>query len=208
MGGARSSFVGSKVPELEEIEYMESLYMKTTVAALRALKEIRSGSSKMSVFSLPPLRNTGLDERCKNIPVVKQAAKWHLVQQRSEYVPLTMACPCLLPVRLLGLLGCFLLLGLAKITQRTHPPTPGDGGSSAGEMGPRVRKAGCFSPSWSRSRHRREESAVPLDVPTLRDRRSSASPPPPSLPSLSPAREVSPHCSPEEPDLLNVCTDR
>ncbi|KAG6501602.1 SPX domain-containing protein 1-like [Zingiber officinale] len=70
-----SSFVGSKVPELEEIEYMESLYMKSTVAALRSLKEIRSGSSTVSVFSLPPLQNTGLDETCKNIPVVKQAAK-------------------------------------------------------------------------------------------------------------------------------------
>lgn len=70
-----SSFVGSKVPELEDIEYMESLYMKSTIAALRALKEIRSGSSTVSVFSLPPLQNTGLDETCKNIPVVKQAAK-------------------------------------------------------------------------------------------------------------------------------------
>ncbi|CAD6247642.1 unnamed protein product [Miscanthus lutarioriparius] len=42
--------------ELEEIEDMESMYMKSTVAALRALKEIRSGSSTVSAFSLPPLR--------------------------------------------------------------------------------------------------------------------------------------------------------
>ncbi|KAJ3691913.1 hypothetical protein LUZ60_012263 [Juncus effusus] len=40
---------------LGEIESMESSYMKSTVAALRALKEIRSGSSTVSVFSLPPL---------------------------------------------------------------------------------------------------------------------------------------------------------
>ncbi|XP_062218511.1 SPX domain-containing protein 1-like [Phragmites australis] len=41
--------------ELEDIEVMESMYMKSTVAALRALKEIRSGSSTVSAFSLPPL---------------------------------------------------------------------------------------------------------------------------------------------------------
>ncbi|RZS12904.1 hypothetical protein BHM03_00044409 [Ensete ventricosum] len=44
----RSSLVGG-VPELEEIEYMESLYMKSTIAALRALKEIRGGSSTVPV---------------------------------------------------------------------------------------------------------------------------------------------------------------
>ncbi|XP_008804593.2 SPX domain-containing protein 1-like [Phoenix dactylifera] len=45
-----SSLVGGGVPELEDIEYMKSLYMKSTIAALRALKEIRSGSSTVSVF--------------------------------------------------------------------------------------------------------------------------------------------------------------
>ncbi|KAG6516136.1 hypothetical protein ZIOFF_026585 [Zingiber officinale] len=34
-----------RVPELEEIKYMQSLYMKSTVAALRSLKQIRSKSS-------------------------------------------------------------------------------------------------------------------------------------------------------------------
>ncbi|KAG6532452.1 hypothetical protein ZIOFF_006297 [Zingiber officinale] len=34
-----------RVPELEEIKYMQSLYMKSTVAALRSLKHIRSKSS-------------------------------------------------------------------------------------------------------------------------------------------------------------------
>ena len=42
--------------ELAEIEYMESLYMKSTVSALHVLQEIRSGSSTVSMFSLPPLR--------------------------------------------------------------------------------------------------------------------------------------------------------
>ncbi|XP_072965465.1 SPX domain-containing protein 1-like [Typha angustifolia] len=70
-----SSLVRTGVPELEEIEYMESLYMKSTVAALRALKEIRSGSSTVSMFSLPPLQSSGLEERWNNVPVLEQAAK-------------------------------------------------------------------------------------------------------------------------------------
>ncbi|KAG6480205.1 hypothetical protein ZIOFF_063685 [Zingiber officinale] len=36
---------GGRVPELEEIKYIQSLYMKSTVAALRSLKQIRSKSS-------------------------------------------------------------------------------------------------------------------------------------------------------------------
>ncbi|KAL5697993.1 hypothetical protein ACHQM5_029084 [Ranunculus cassubicifolius] len=36
-------------------EYMENLYMRSAVSALRILKEIRSGSSTKSAFSLPPL---------------------------------------------------------------------------------------------------------------------------------------------------------
>ncbi|KAK8939478.1 SPX domain-containing protein 1 [Platanthera guangdongensis] len=64
------------VPELEEIEYMESLFMKSSVAALRALKEIRSGSSTVSVFSLPSLQSPeGMEDRWNNAPVVQQAAK-------------------------------------------------------------------------------------------------------------------------------------
>ncbi|KAJ8471052.1 hypothetical protein OPV22_025395 [Ensete ventricosum] len=71
----RSSLAGGGVVELEEIEYMESLYMKSTIAALRALKEIRSGSSTVSFFSLPPLQNSGLEERWNNVPVLEQVAK-------------------------------------------------------------------------------------------------------------------------------------
>ncbi|GAV68351.1 SPX domain-containing protein [Cephalotus follicularis] len=61
--------------ELAEIEYMESLYMKSTISALRVLKEIRSRSSTVSVFSLPPLQISGLEETWKKIPVLEQVAK-------------------------------------------------------------------------------------------------------------------------------------
>ncbi|XP_042466651.1 SPX domain-containing protein 1-like [Zingiber officinale] len=40
---------GGRVPELEEIKYMQSLYMKSTVAALRSLKQIRSKSSTVKI---------------------------------------------------------------------------------------------------------------------------------------------------------------
>ncbi|CAN6201178.1 unnamed protein product [Urochloa humidicola] len=69
---------GGGIPELDEIEYMESMYMKSTVAALRSLKEIRSKSSTVSMFSLPPLQgNNAPDEpeRWNKIPVIEQAAK-------------------------------------------------------------------------------------------------------------------------------------
>ncbi|CAN8252421.1 unnamed protein product [Cochlearia groenlandica] len=58
--------------ELSEHKFMESLHVKSTIAALRVLKEIRSGSSTVSVFSLPPL---GLDETWKKIPLLEQEAK-------------------------------------------------------------------------------------------------------------------------------------
>lgn len=71
-----SNLAKFSVPELEDIEYMESLYMKSTIAALRVLKEIRSGSSTVSVFSLPPLQsNNGVDDRWNNAPIVEQIAK-------------------------------------------------------------------------------------------------------------------------------------
>ncbi|KAG6492678.1 hypothetical protein ZIOFF_047643 [Zingiber officinale] len=43
---------GGRVPELEEIKYMQSLYMKSTVASLRSLKQIRSKSSSLCKFIL------------------------------------------------------------------------------------------------------------------------------------------------------------
>lgn len=70
-----SSLGRGEVPELEEIERMESLYMKSTVAALRVLKEIRSGSSTVSVFSLPPMQSSGVEEQWNTVPVLEQAAK-------------------------------------------------------------------------------------------------------------------------------------
>ncbi|KAM0920992.1 hypothetical protein ACQ4PT_007207 [Festuca glaucescens] len=50
------------VLELDEIEDMRGMYMRSTVAALRALKEIRSGSSTVSVFSMPPLHGSNGQE--------------------------------------------------------------------------------------------------------------------------------------------------
>ncbi|KAI4377731.1 hypothetical protein MLD38_015311 [Melastoma candidum] len=46
--------------ELEQLEQMhpESLYMKSTISALRVMKEIRSSSSTRSDLSLPPLQFT------------------------------------------------------------------------------------------------------------------------------------------------------
>ncbi|GAV80755.1 SPX domain-containing protein, partial [Cephalotus follicularis] len=65
-----------KVPkELAEIKHMESMYMKLTLSALRVLKEIRSGSSTVSMFSLPPLQSKALEEDWKKIPVLEQEAK-------------------------------------------------------------------------------------------------------------------------------------
>ncbi|OVA07788.1 SPX [Macleaya cordata] len=61
--------------ELAEIEYMESLYMKSTVSALRVLKEIRKGSSTVSVFSLPPMQTCPLEDTWNKIPVLEQTAK-------------------------------------------------------------------------------------------------------------------------------------
>lgn len=47
-----------RVPsELDGIEIMESVYKKLTLSALRVFEEIRSGSSTVSTFSLPPLHN-------------------------------------------------------------------------------------------------------------------------------------------------------
>lgn len=61
--------------ELAEIELMDSSYMKSTISALRVLKEIRSGSSTVSVFSLPPLQITGLEDTWKKVPILEQEAK-------------------------------------------------------------------------------------------------------------------------------------
>ncbi|KAI4344131.1 hypothetical protein L6164_011397 [Bauhinia variegata] len=61
--------------ELAEIEHMESHNMKSTISALRVLQEIRSGSSTVSMFSLPPLKISGLEETWKKIPILEQAAK-------------------------------------------------------------------------------------------------------------------------------------
>ncbi|KAJ8767801.1 hypothetical protein K2173_020741 [Erythroxylum novogranatense] len=65
-----------RVPkELPEIEHMGSSYMKSTISALRVLQEIRSGSSTVSVFSLPPLQLNWLEDTWKKVLVMEQVAK-------------------------------------------------------------------------------------------------------------------------------------
>ncbi|PWA99880.1 hypothetical protein CTI12_AA001830 [Artemisia annua] len=64
-----------KAKELAELEYMKSLYTKSTISALRALKEIRSKSSTVSVFSLPPLQVSGIEETWTKTPLHEQLAK-------------------------------------------------------------------------------------------------------------------------------------
>ncbi|XP_076901711.1 SPX domain-containing protein 1-like [Bidens hawaiensis] len=61
--------------ELAELEYMKSLYTKSTISALRSLKEIRSKSSTVSVFSLPPLQVSGIEETWNKLPIHEQLAK-------------------------------------------------------------------------------------------------------------------------------------
>uniref|UniRef100_A0A2P2IRN5 Uncharacterized protein MANES_14G132600 n=1 Tax=Rhizophora mucronata TaxID=61149 RepID=A0A2P2IRN5_RHIMU len=61
--------------ELVEREQTESSYMKSTISALRVLKEIRSGSSTVSVFSLPPMQLSGLEDTWKKVPILEQVAK-------------------------------------------------------------------------------------------------------------------------------------
>ncbi|CAN1828337.1 SPX domain-containing protein 2 [Linum perenne] len=61
--------------ELNDIENMESMYMKQTLSALRVLKEVRSGSSTVNMFSLPPLPSQSMEDDWKKVSVVEQAAK-------------------------------------------------------------------------------------------------------------------------------------
>ncbi|KAI3802994.1 hypothetical protein L1987_31141 [Smallanthus sonchifolius] len=64
-----------KANEVAVLEYMKSLYTKSTISALRALKEIRSKSSTVSVFSLPPLQVSGIEETWNKLPLHEQLAK-------------------------------------------------------------------------------------------------------------------------------------
>ncbi|XP_076956539.1 SPX domain-containing protein 1-like [Bidens hawaiensis] len=66
-----------KVPEeLVDIKSMENTYMKLTLSALDILKEIRSGSSTVNMFSLPPVQQSmDMGEVWKKIPVVEEVAK-------------------------------------------------------------------------------------------------------------------------------------
>ncbi|CAN4101567.1 unnamed protein product [Withania somnifera] len=73
-GGEGSS--GVKDPEeFSEIDSMGNMYLKLTKSALRVLQEIRSGSSTVSMFSLPPMERMEMHKVWKNIPVKEQAAE-------------------------------------------------------------------------------------------------------------------------------------
>ncbi|KAI7728581.1 hypothetical protein M8C21_001099 [Ambrosia artemisiifolia] len=65
----------STAKEIAVLEYMKSLYTKSTISALKALKEIRSKSSTVSVFSLPPLQVSGIEETWNKLPLHEQLAK-------------------------------------------------------------------------------------------------------------------------------------
>lgn len=70
----RVEFLRERI-ELMEIEHMDSLYMRRTVSALRVLMEIRSGSSTVSAFSLPPLQNNILEDCWSRTTLLEQVAK-------------------------------------------------------------------------------------------------------------------------------------
>lgn len=72
---AETSEAPSKATDVAVLEYMKSLYTKSTISALRALKEIRSKSSTVSVFSLPPLQVSGIEETWNKLPLHEQLAK-------------------------------------------------------------------------------------------------------------------------------------
>ncbi|XP_028780395.1 SPX domain-containing protein 1-like [Neltuma alba] len=61
--------------ELAKIVNKQSLFMKSTISALHVLQEIRSGSSTINMFSLPPLAISGLGETWKKVSVLEQVAK-------------------------------------------------------------------------------------------------------------------------------------
>lgn len=48
--------------ELSEIQNMENVFIKLTTSALDTLKEIRGGSSTVSIYSLPPMHSETLVE--------------------------------------------------------------------------------------------------------------------------------------------------
>ncbi|GMQ03128.1 hypothetical protein CsSME_00049053 [Camellia sinensis var. sinensis] len=65
-----------EVPEeLAEIKNIQSMYMTQTLKALEVLNKIRSESSTVSMFSLPPLKINESDAAWKKSVVIEQAAK-------------------------------------------------------------------------------------------------------------------------------------
>lgn len=65
---------GVSLKASKELAEIESMYMRSSISALRSLQEIRSKSSTVSVFSLPPIQVSELEETWKKIPVFEQVA--------------------------------------------------------------------------------------------------------------------------------------
>ncbi|KAJ4839316.1 hypothetical protein Tsubulata_018129 [Turnera subulata] len=63
-----------RVTEELEAENIESMYMKTRLA-LRVLEEVRSKSSTVNMFSLPPLQSNEVEQDWKKATVLEQVAK-------------------------------------------------------------------------------------------------------------------------------------
>lgn len=81
----------------KELAETDSLYMKGAVSALRALMDIRSGSSTVSMFSLPPLQINVLEDCCNRIHLLEQVAKQRSLKERV--LPLSYIlcfCKCIL----------------------------------------------------------------------------------------------------------------
>lgn len=51
--------------ELAEIQNMENMFIKLTTSALDTLKEIRGGSSTVSIYSLPPHKEAMVEQAAK-----------------------------------------------------------------------------------------------------------------------------------------------
>ncbi|GAA0186997.1 hypothetical protein LIER_34285 [Lithospermum erythrorhizon] len=60
--------------ELLEIQNMENVYLNQTLSALHALKEVRSRSTTVNEFSLPPIQSKEIDESWRKTPIVEQTS--------------------------------------------------------------------------------------------------------------------------------------
>ncbi|TKY73168.1 SPX domain-containing protein 1 [Spatholobus suberectus] len=85
--------------ESAAIQHIESLYMKSSISALHVLQEIRKGSSTVSMFSLPPLQLSGLEETWNKIPILEQTAnpRWRRADIEVPNLPVDVGLAIKLP---------------------------------------------------------------------------------------------------------------